>query len=100
MRTFIVSVAVLFGLVMIPAGHAGAALAASTPGVAVVSAQTPDAPQPQQPAQVNVQVQHSGRVWYANPVWIAIGAIALVVLIMLVVMASRGSSGGTTIVRG
>jgi hypothetical protein len=99
MRTFIVSVAVVCGLVMIPAGHASGALAAGTPGVAVLSAQTPDAPPPQQPAQVNVQVQHSGRVWYASPVWIAIGAIALVVLIMLIVMASRGS-GGTTVVRG
>ena len=97
MRTFILAVALLCGLAVLPAGH-GAALTAGAPGVAVLSAQTPAAPQ--QPApQVNVEVHRDGRVWYASPVWIAIGAVGLVVLIMLIVMASRGG-GGTTVVRG
>ena len=38
-------------------------------------------------------------VWYGNPVWIAIGGVALVLFIALIVMASRGGSGGTTIVK-
>jgi hypothetical protein len=39
----------------------------------------------------------SGR-WYANPMWIAIGGLALIVLVALIFMAGRGS-GGTTVVR-
>jgi len=45
---------------------------------------------------INVN-HHSGGRWYANPVWIAIGALALIVLIVLIVMAARG--GGTTVIR-
>lgn len=36
--------------------------------------------------------------WYANPMWIAIGGLALIVLVALIFMAGRGS-GGTTVVR-
>jgi hypothetical protein len=38
-----------------------------------------------------------GGKWYANPLWIAIGGLALLVLIVLIVMAAR--SGGTTVVK-
>jgi uncharacterized membrane protein len=42
-----------------------------------------------------------GRAWYASPVWVAIGVIALVLVVMLVAMAARGGGGGgTTVVRG
>lgn len=55
-----------------------------------------------QPVQGKVDVDintHSGGggAWWASPVWIAIGAIALVVLILIVVMAARGS--GTTVIK-
>ena len=55
-----------------------------------------------QPAQGRLDVNintHSGGggVWWQSPVWIAIGVIALVLFIMLIVMATRG--GGTTIVK-
>lgn len=39
-----------------------------------------------------------GGNWYANPMWIAIGGLALLVLVALIVMAGRG--GGTTVVKG
>jgi len=35
--------------------------------------------------------------WYANPLWIGLGVLAAIVVIALIVMASR-SGGGTTIV--
>jgi hypothetical protein len=58
-------------------------------------------PPPPQPPQVNVEVKHEGgRAWYMSPTWMAIGGIALVLLILLIVMASRGTGGGTTVVRG
>jgi amino acid transporter len=84
----------------------------STPSVAavgsshdttVVALQQPSgggaaATQPGGKLDVDINVNHggSGR-WYANPVWIAIGALALIVLIVLIVMAGRG--GGTTVIR-
>ena len=68
--------------------------------------------EPAQPGSGTQQAQPSGKVdvdinvnrgqssarWYANPMWIAIGALAVIVLIALIVMAGRG--GGTTIVKG
>src|SRR5262245_48901282 len=47
---------------------------------------TQNAP-PAQPPQINVEVNRGGRAWYASPVWIAIGAVALVVVILMIVMA-------------
>jgi hypothetical protein len=57
------------------------------------------ATQPGGKLDVDINVNHggSGARWYANPVWIAIGALALIVLIVLIVMAARG--GGTTVIR-
>ena len=46
---------------------------------------------------INVNHSSSGGRWYANPMWIAIGALALVVLVVLIVMAGRG--GGTTVIK-
>jgi hypothetical protein len=55
-----------------------------------------------QPAQGRLDVNintHSGGggVWWQSPVWIAIGVLALVLLVMLIVMAARG--GGTTVIK-
>jgi amino acid transporter len=84
----------------------------STPSIAavgsshdttVVALQQPSgggaaATQPGGKLDVDINVNHggSGR-WYANPVWIAIGALALIVLVALIVMAGRG--GGTTVIK-
>ena len=45
---------------------------------------------------INVNKGGGGR-WYANPMWIAIGGLAFIVFVGLIVMASRG--GGTTVVK-
>jgi hypothetical protein len=47
--------------------------------------------------EVDIDTDQGGGAWYTSPMWIAIGVIALVLVILLIVMASRG--GGTTIVR-
>ena len=51
-----------------------------------------------QDAKVELKVD-DGRsgAWYTNPVWIAIGIIALVLLIALIAMAGRGRD--TTVVK-
>jgi hypothetical protein len=59
--------------------------------------------QGQPPAQgkldVDINVGHSGGggAWWNNPIWIAIGVIALVLLIVVIAMAVRGS--GTTVIK-
>jgi hypothetical protein len=55
-----------------------------------------------QPVQGKLDIDintHSGGsgAWWTSPMWIAIGAIALVVLILIIVMAARGS--GTTVIK-
>ena len=54
-----------------------------------------------QPAQgkldIDINTHSGGGAWWANPIWIAIGAIALVLLILIIVMAARG--GGTTVIK-
>jgi len=102
MRTVMLSLAMAFGILMIPASLPGHV---TTTGVAFAATDvTPDVTvQGNPPAQINVEVNKGGggRAWYASPVWIAIGVIALVLVIMLVAMAARGGGGGgTTVVRG
>jgi len=58
--------------------------------------------QGQPPVQGKIDVDintHSsgGGAWWTSPVWMAIGAIALILLILIIVMASRGS--GTTVIK-
>ena len=55
------------------------------------------ASQPPKDLDVDINVNRGGDAWYANPVWLAIGAIALVVVVLLIALAVRG--GGTTVVR-
>ena len=54
-----------------------------------------------QPAQgkldIDINTHSGGGAWWASPIWIAIGAIALVLLILNIVMAARG--GGTTVIK-
>jgi len=40
----------------------------------------------------------AGGQWSVNPMWMAIGGLAMVVFIALIVMAARG--GGTTVIKG
>jgi len=77
--------------------------AAAIPTLAVASAAgheltIADQQQPSGKVEVDINTHRGGGgAWYTSPVWIAIGVIALVLLIVLIVMATRG--GGTTIVR-
>jgi hypothetical protein len=68
-----------------------ALVASAAPQQPVVLAQTPKLD-----VDINVN-KDSGRHWYANPTWIAIGVLAVVVLLILGFLVGRG--GGTTVVR-
>jgi hypothetical protein len=71
---------------------------AALPAVAVAAADSGYAlQQPTGQLDVDIDVNEGGGAWWTSPVWIAIGAIGLLVLILIIVMAARG--GGTTIVK-
>ena len=56
-------------------------------------------PQPPK-AEVKVDISDDRTVWYTDPVWLAVGAIAALVVIVLAVMAARGGGrDSTTVVR-
>ena len=55
---------------------------------AVLAAQTP--------VRVEVSTPATRTVWYADPMWIGIGAVVLLIIIVLGFMASRNREGKTT----
>lgn len=71
----------------ITASVVSATVSATTPVMSAVQGATID---------VNIN-ENKGGAWYTNPVWIAIGIIALVLIIALLVMAGRGRD--TTVVK-
>lgn len=81
-------------------GAAPGSVATPTGGASVVAAQqqpgTPATPK----AQVDINVnRNGGHGWWASPTWIAIGVLALVLLIVIVALIARGG-GGPTVIRG
>src|SRR5262245_27818976 len=65
----------------------------------LVPAVTATTVQAQQPGtgglDIDVDINRNERAWYASPVWVAIGGLAVLLIIVLLIMAFRG--GGTTI---
>jgi len=50
-----------------------------------------------QDAKIEIKTTDSHGAWYTQPVWIAIGIIALVLIVALIAMAGR--RGNTTVVK-
>ena len=58
------------------------------------------AQQPGGKLDVNIDINKGGGggdAWWTNPIWIAIGVIALVLLVVIIAMSTRG--GGTTVIK-
>ena len=89
---FAIVVLMAAGLLIGSAAVPSVAIAASSDYSMAVDDQQPPAGR----LEVDIDTD-SGGAWYTSPMWIAIGVIALVLLIVLIVLATRG--GGTTIVR-
>ncbi|HEV8410601.1 MAG TPA: hypothetical protein VGQ30_08830 [Gemmatimonadaceae bacterium] len=49
-----------------------------------------------QDVKVDVSTPATHTVWYADPVWIGVGAVAVVLIIILAVAASRKGDGKST----
>jgi formate-dependent nitrite reductase membrane component NrfD len=50
----------------------------------------------QEPVKVDVSIPASHTVWYADPFWIGVGAVAVLIILVLAVMASRSGDKKTT----
>lgn len=46
---------------------------------------------------VNVSTDDGGGAWYVQPVWLAIGGLALLVIIFIAVSAARGKNTTTVV---
>jgi hypothetical protein len=99
----ILAMAVLAGLLAVPAAFptdAGAAL--SNTALQEQPATPPPSRPPAEPApapagvpDINIDIERESTAWYVDPMWLAIGGIGLAVLVILIVAISRG---GTTVV--
>ena len=79
------------------------ALQDSQPAPQQSPAQTPQAepqkaPEPRGQVNVDINTHQSSGAWWMSPLWIGIGAVAVLALIAIIIAASRGS--GTTVVKG
>jgi len=103
MRSVLLSTVLLVGLAATPLIPAASHVVPS----ATVYAATQQDPQPavqppsqSQAPQVVIEEHNTTRTWHPNPMWVAIGGLAVAMLLVLIVMASRGGGSGTTVVRG
>lgn len=56
----------------------------------------------QPPADVKIDISTSkggGGTWYTQPIWLAVGGLALLVIILIAVLAGRSGRNNTTIVK-
>lgn len=90
-------------LMLATATAAPYAAAGSTPDAGVAATVTTVSTVPalltlQNPPNVDVEIQtNEGGAWYTQPLWIAVGIIALVLIILLIVSAGRRDT--TTVVK-
>jgi hypothetical protein len=77
--------------------------AQTTPGFAPAVNAVSMVQQTQPPGGTDIDVQigdDDAAVWYTNPVWIAVGLLAIIVVGLIIGMAARGGGGGgSTIVK-
>lgn len=98
-----VSAAALLVAVSVPAAaapagptiDAGPAVLQAPVVMAMAAVQDPPVPKP----DVDVSVTTERTVWYADPVWITVGVLAAILIIGLIVAASRSGGGSTTVVK-
>ena len=116
MRSLILAATVVLGAAALPSTHSnmpfmGVTVSAIPMQQDPSSAPAPSSSQPAQPAasqpapapsqpapEVKVDVQTKTTSWHPNPTWVAIGVIGAVLLVVLLVMATR--SGSNTVIRG
>jgi len=99
MRGVLIALALTFATTAVPARAQAADTALTQPTMAAATYALQQ--NPVKDVNVDINVNHGGRAWYRNPMWIAIAVIGGVLLLVLLLLAARGtgSGGGTTIIR-
>jgi hypothetical protein len=69
----------------------------TTPSMSAATAPVYALQVPDKTIEITVGERGGGVRWYRNPVWIALGALGAIVILLLVILAVRGS--GTTIIK-
>lgn len=94
---FVLALVAVFGILLGMSAMPVPGMSGDNGSVVYAAAQQPSTPGD---LKVDINVNKGGgtRAFWASPVWIAIGVIAVVLLIVIVAMIARG--GGTTVVRG
>jgi hypothetical protein len=54
---------------------------------------------PEKRIDIDIGERGGSVAWYRNPVWIAIGGVAVLLFLLIIVLALRGTGGGTTIIK-
>ncbi|PWT84244.1 MAG: hypothetical protein C5B57_05230 [Blastocatellia bacterium] len=75
-----------------------ASVPALTSATNVSASASYDFQSPGKDINVEVNLNRTSTAWYRSPVWISIGVLALVILVLIVVLATR-AGGGSTIVK-
>ena len=98
MRSVLVTLALAF--VAATAAPARADITRQPALIPTIAATTYALQNPVKDVNVDINVNHGGHAWYRSPVWIAIGVLGGIVLLVLLMLAFRGTGGGgTTILR-
>jgi hypothetical protein len=85
------------GLTMGSAAAASVLTMVGTDQAVAVSVDQGQPPSGQFDVNIDIDADKGSAVWYTSPVWIAIGVVALLAIIALIILATRG--GGTTVVK-
>jgi formate-dependent nitrite reductase membrane component NrfD len=68
-------------------------------GTALVLSSSAALAMQESPVKVEVQTTESTTSWYADPFWLGVGGVAVLIVLVLAVMASRSGKTTTTVVR-
>jgi hypothetical protein len=96
------SMLVLLAITLVLGTVAQTSVEAHVLQTAVLSSSVADSQgQPDGKLDIDIDINKGGGGggrWYENPMWIAIGGLAAILVLALIIMAGRG--GGTTVVKG
>ena len=65
----------------------------------MVSAQQAQVQTPKGDVKVDVTTEHTRTVWYTEPIWLGSGAVVVLLVVLVLVLAGRGGRDGTTVIK-
>ena len=72
---------------------------AATTVSTMVSSQQAQVQTPKGDVKVDVTTDHTRTVWYTQPIWLGSGAVVVLLVVLVLVLAGRGGRDGTTVIK-